>query len=138
MKPHLQLVVNTRRSSFPVENEEIKRGKLCIIQERRGEQNRLPVFVCVYRSFFDHYVIIYKDSKYSSKTGYINLRQCLICVCTGKGTQVRISSNSFDDGSCVFEFSNRDEADEWQMALQPQFPVTPTSPPVYPTVRDGL
>ncbi|KAH3829942.1 hypothetical protein DPMN_103173 [Dreissena polymorpha] len=132
------------------EGSEIKSGRLCVIQEANGRKMKVQVFVRVYRSCFEHYVVMFKDSKLSLQCGFINLKNCVITKCTGKDTQFRVTLNDFEGTGVVFETSNRKETDEWQEVLQPVIisssptlssispnlsPVIPRSP-LMPTVTE--
>ncbi|XP_052792841.1 uncharacterized protein LOC128226814 [Mya arenaria] len=110
------------------DGSEIKCGRLNLIQEHKGKKLKVQVFVRVYRNSFEHFLVLYKDNKFSLQSGYISLKNCLVSKCTGKETQFRVTLNDYEGTGVVFESSNRKEADEWQEALQSQ--IVSSSPPM--------
>lgn len=130
-------------NDFTSENgSEIKCGRLCLLQKHKGRSVRIQVFVRVYRSCFEHYLVLYRDQKYSLQSGYISLKNCLVDVTEdGKVTQIRVTLNDFEGTGVQFETSSRQEADDWFQALQPQLlssspsskiPMSPNLSPVIP------
>lgn len=110
------------------EGSEIKCGRLCLIQEHKGKKMKVQVFVRVYRSSFEHYIVLYRDSKYSVQSGYISLKNCMVHRCPGRETQVRVTLNDYEGTGVVFESASRAEADAWQESLRSE--MVPISPPM--------
>lgn len=100
---------------------EIKSGRLCLLQHHKGRKMKVQVFVRVYRSSFEHYVVLYKDQKFSVQTGYISLKNCIVDKSNNKEHQVRVTLNDFEGTGVTFESNTCKEADEWFEVLHPQF-----------------
>lgn len=114
---------------------EIKSGRLCLVQHHKGRKMKIQVFVRVYRSSFEHYVVIYKDQKYSLQSGYISLKNCIVDRASEKEHQVRVTLNDYEGTGVTFESNTRSEADEWHDALQPQIlSSSPTSSAISPSL----
>ena len=94
-------------------------GRLCLIQKHKGRTLRVHVFVRVYRSSFEHYAVLYKDNKYSTQAGFINLKNCAINRCSSKDNQIQVTVNDMEGTSIVFESNTLNEAEQWVEALQP-------------------
>ena len=110
-----------------VDGPETHCGRLCLVQKYKGRTLRMQVFVRVYRSSYEHYAVLYKDQKYSSQSGYINLKNCSISRCTDKDNQLRVTLNDIEGTGVVFESNTHKEAEQWAEALQPH--IISTSPP---------
>lgn len=122
-------------------SSQIKCGCLCLLKEHKGKKMRIPVFVRVYRSCFEHYAVLYKDQKYSLQSGYISLKNCIASSVTGgKDNQIRVTLNDFEGTGVEFECSSKREAEDWLDALQPQIlsssptlsAISPSLSPVIP------
>lgn len=105
---------------FNGDGSEIKSGRLCLIQKHKGRSVKLQVFVRVYRSCFEQYIVLYRDAKFSLQSGYINLKNCIVDTIPGKQNQIRVTLNDFEGTGVVFETNSDNEAEEWVGALQPQ------------------
>ena len=110
-----------------LDGPEIRCGRLCLLQKHKGKTLRIQVFVRVYRCSYEHYAVLYKDQKYSSQSGYINLKNCAISRCTDKNNQLRVTLNDIEGTGVVFESNTHKEAEQWAEALQPH--ISSSSPP---------
>lgn len=114
---------------------EVKSGRLCLVQQHKGRKMKVQVFVRVYKSSFEHYIVLYKDQKYSLQSGYISLKNCIVDRCSGKEHQVRVTLNDYEGTGVTFESNTCKEADEWHEALQSNIlSSSPTSSAISPSL----
>ena len=122
MKQTLEKSVSVTKLCFTnastVEGPEIKCGHLCLLQSHAGKKRKISVFVRVYRSCFEQYVVLYRDQNYSLQFGYVSLRNCTVTLSEDIKNQFKVILNDLEGSGLTFETDTHSEAREWMHTLQ--------------------
>lgn len=106
------------------DNSEIKCGDLYLLQTVQKVTRRIPVYVRVYRTTFEHYAVFYQNRKFSKASTYINLKHCSVCGDTDFVNQIRITTDDAEGNVVVLETDTL-PARGWLEAFQEKFPLSP-------------
>ncbi|XP_067664052.1 uncharacterized protein [Haliotis asinina] len=115
-------------------SSEIMSGHLLLFQVVRQRTIRIPVFVKVYRSCFEHYAIVYKDQKYSNLSTYINLKNCIVMCNENCKTQLRVVPHNFDGTVIVFDTQDKATVSSWKCAFEDSDCSSSTTQCISPTL----
>ena len=103
-----------------IKDTEIKCGCLRVSQNHGGKNRSVSVFIRLYRSSFEQYVILYRDQKYSVHSGFISLKNCSVSISDYQKTQFKVTNNNCEGVGLSFEADSHSEAADWVEALQNQ------------------
>jgi len=130
---------------------EIKSGDMWMVQICNDWVRKIPVFVRVYKTLFEHYAIVYKNENISTSAVYVSLKHSQ--VHKGDGKDIMIIPDNVEGTNLTLEVTTHVEVDDWVSALTPTvvceissqsftppssplIPKSPTMPPL-PEVDEG-
>ena len=118
---------------------EIKSGGLLMDQNLNGRMHQVPVFVRVYKTLFDHYVIVYRNEKIPSTAVHVSLKSSQ--VYKGDRNNIHVIPDNVEGTKLTFYVKTEADVVGWITALTPTCTVinescvqsfTPPSSPVIP------
>ena len=72
---------------------------------------KVPVYIRIYKNRYEHFALIYKDSKFTNNAVFINLKHCLIHIVTDN--TIEIVANNADGNKVRFSMTDNFETDDW-------------------------
>lgn len=99
---------------------EVKSGSLLMVQCCNGKEMKIPVIVRVYQNCFEHYAIIYRDSKYTNSAVFVSLKHCRVYKCDN--CEIKVVPSDIEGSSFTFQVGKTQDVNEWISALEPDMP----------------
>ena len=128
--------------SIPIPNKpqreeglEVKSGNLRLQQKHHYKVQHVPVFARVYQNSFEHYMVIFRDQKYTNNAVFVNLKHCIVNKSDKKDSEFVIIPDSVDGTIFTFETKSEEDVESWLSVLQSHtqgLGMSPTLSPVIP------
>ena len=124
---NMKMVLNMQKHCCTAEVKkadglEVKSGNLLMVQCCNGKVMKVPVIVRVYQNCFEHYAIIYRDSKYTNSAVFVSLKHCKVYRNDNDENEIKIVPSDIEGSSFTFQVNKTQEVNEWLSALEPEIP----------------
>ncbi|KAK3088601.1 hypothetical protein FSP39_021175 [Pinctada imbricata] len=122
-----------------VEGLETKSGILHLVQNKDHKVRKVSMYVRVYQNCFEHYMLIFKDQKYTNQAVFVNLKNSLVKKSGDQDNEFDVIPDNIDGSVFTFHTNSDKELESWLSVLQSvsQSPgskgcISPTLSPVIP------
>ena len=121
------------------EGLEVKSGNLYLIQAHQGKYVKISVHVRVYQSSFEHYAIVNRDCKFTSKGIFVNLKNSTVLRSNGCDNEFLMVPDNVEGTSYTFQARTASEVEDWAEVLSSSVSQgSPTSGHPTPSVSPAI